>query len=116
MGISYAKDAFRGRPFFVLFLLTGFVSRDFWIYRIFDIETGFDSMDFGIYRIGRSSFNVYFDKKTNINLLTLSDTRKNYNNYNNFCPSKDLSFIAQRSSFTKTEIAIIIIIIVPLAL
>lgn len=99
MGINYVKDAFCGRPFFVLFLVTDFGAKDF-----------------GIYRIGRSSFNVYFDKKTNINLLTLSDTRKNYNNYNNFCPSKDLSFIAQRSSFTKTEITIIIIIIVPLAL
>lgn len=41
MGINYAKDAFRGRPFFVLFLVTDFGARDF-----------------GIYRIGRSSFLV----------------------------------------------------------
>lgn len=34
--------------FFVLFLVTGFGSRDLRIYRIFDIETGFDSKDFGI--------------------------------------------------------------------
>ena len=48
MGINYVKDAFCGRPFFVLFLVAGFGSRDLRIYRIFDIETGFDSVDFGI--------------------------------------------------------------------
>ena len=48
MAINYVKDAFCGRPFFVLFLVTDFGSRDFGIYRIFDMEAALYSRDFGI--------------------------------------------------------------------